>query len=86
VSSLLYTLMRFFEAAAFGRGSAFGVEPHRDDPQQRSQPALSVFPFFLPTTTALAKSPLFTKHFSLQSIPKSVCYMKMMEINAPRGC
>ncbi|RNB72130.1 hypothetical protein, partial [Brevibacillus panacihumi] len=52
VSSLLYTLNRFFEPAAFGRGSAFGGEAARDDHQRRSQPAWSVFSFFLPATTA----------------------------------
>ncbi|HZG82193.1 MAG TPA: hypothetical protein VEZ13_15600 [Brevibacillus sp.] len=46
------TLIHFFEANAFGRGSAFGVEAARDDLPRRAQPAWSVLPFSSPGTTA----------------------------------
>ena len=39
------------KSAAFGRGSAFAMEPTRNNPQRRSQPTWSVLPFFLTSTT-----------------------------------
>ncbi|MGG3886132.1 hypothetical protein, partial [Brevibacillus panacihumi] len=37
-SSLLYTLYNIFELAAFGRGSAFGVETDRSTPSEDPTP------------------------------------------------